>query len=302
MGAPEALVENEPLAPLTTFGIGGPARWFAQLKTVDEARRAVAFAALRKLRVHIIGGGSNLLVADGGVDGLVLRLDGTDEFGRIEPEFSDPPVWRVGAAVPLPRLVGETIRRGVAGLEEFSGLPGTVGGAAAMNAGGATSGFGDLVAAALVIDADGEVRRLTGGELSFAYRRSSLAGSLAIGFELRFPGMIAPEDLILKAARARERKAERQPLDKRSAGCIFKNPSGVSAGKLLDDAGCKGMRAGGAEVSEVHANFIVNAGGAGARDVATLAAAMHGRVRERLGVELEPEVKCWGFELRDTFD
>ncbi|MDR1612746.1 MAG: UDP-N-acetylmuramate dehydrogenase [Planctomycetota bacterium] len=301
MPAERGVAENEPLAPLTSFRIGGPARWFARPKTLAGVRDALDFSEREGSPPLFLGGGNNLLVADAGVDGLVVRLDPGGDFGRIEQDADDPLVWRVGAAASFPKLVADTLRRGVSGLEEFAGIPGSVGGAAAMNAGSARRGLGGFVRSALVSGADGATRRIAAEDMEFRYRGSSLAGSLALEFEFRFASLEPPAELLDRARRVREEKVRNQPLDQPSAGCIFKNPAGDSAGMLLDAAGSKGMREGGAAVSDRHANFIVNVGDATAYEVAALAARMRNAVRARFGVELEPEVRCWGFELSACF-
>lgn len=290
---PSWIEENVPLAPMTTFGIGGPARWFAAPADMGQLRESLAFAGDAGLPVLVFGGGSNLLVADAGVRAVVIRLaDGV--FSRIERVDGDELTWRVGAAAPLPQLVAATIDAGVAGLETMAGIPGRVGGAVAMNAGGVECGIGEYVSEADICDADGAVRSLSGMELGFAYRRSDIQGRLAVSFVMNFSVMGDPESLRDRFRELRERKRATQPLGGSSAGCVFKNPQGDSAGALLDLAGCKGMREGGAEVSTLHANFILNLGGAESGDVARLACRMRNMVWEKHGVDLRPELVLWG--------
>lgn len=277
----------------TTYGIGGPARFFAKPVTAAEVAEAYAFAREAGLPVLTLGGGSNLLVADGGVAAVVLRLRPGDG-PRIEAREDEPGVWRVDAAAPLAAVVAKAAAEGLAGVEFLAGVPGSVGGAAAMNAGGGGLGFGDLIAAARVIDGSGTERTLERGELSFGYRSSSLSGMTVLEVAVRFAGRDDPQAVLVRTDGHRERKRATQPLGQASAGCVFRNPSDGPAGLLLDRAGCKGMREGRAEVSGVHANFIVNAGGAGSADVARLAARMRERVRQEAGVVLEPEIRFWG--------
>ncbi len=294
---PEWITDNVPLAPYTTMRVGGPARWFAQPGTAGEVAATLDFAAKRNVPVLMLGGGSNLVVADKGVRAVVLRLRRDCEFGFVKQE-ANPLVWTVGAAAPLPGLLAALQERGVAGLEHMAGIPGSVGGAAAMNAGSAEQGFGEVVMQARVMDSSGKEHTWTAKELAFGYRKSALAGAgvIALGFSLLLTGLEEPEELARRARERRDMKVATQPLAFASAGCIFKNPHDTSAGKLLDEAGCKGMMEGGAEVSGLHANFIINAADATARDVAVLAARMREKVRKRFGVELEREITWWGEE------
>lgn len=291
MTLPGHIAENVPLAPLTTFRAGGPARFLSRPADEGEVAEAIAFARARSLPVLVLGGGSNLLVADGGVEAVVVALSDAGEFGKIN--IGEDGLWRVGAAVSLSALVAATVREGRAGLCALSGIPGRVGGAVAMNAGGGADApsMGDVVREALAYALDGGRRVFAP---SFAYRRSDLGGMIALSFLLRFSGTEEPERLAASARAFREHKAATQPLGLPSAGCVFRNPPGASAGKLLDGAGCKGMAEGGARVSERHANFIVAGGGAKSGDIARLAARMRERVRERAGVRLEPEIRLWG--------
>lgn len=292
---PAFMTENVPLAAMTSFGIGGPARWLASPANRRELAGAAQFAARSGLPVLFLGGGSNLLAADAGVEAVVVRLNSDGDFGRIDIDPDDELTWRVGAAVPLASLVSATAREGVPGLEMMAGIPGRVGGAVAMNAGAWSGSIGDLVAEAEVFDPrDGSFRTMSARELDFSYRHSGLVGVMGLRFVFSFFGK-APEETVSGRVREyRERKKASQPLGKPSAGCVFKNPPGDSAGSLLDQAGCKDMREGGAAVSALHANFIVNQEGAGSGDVARLAARMRDAVWRKFAIELEPELVMWG--------
>lgn len=292
---PELLTENVPLAAMTSFGIGGPARWLACPSNRDELARTADFAASADLPLLCLGGGSNLLVSDAGVDAVVIRLRGEGDFTRIDIDPDDELVWRVGAAVPLSTLVSAAVDAGVSGLEMMAGIPGRVGGAVAMNAGAWSGSMGDLVAEAEVFDlSGGGFRVLTARELGFSYRRSNLGGMIGLRFVLNFSGKAQSETIAGRVREYRERKKASQPLGKPSAGCVFKNPPGDSAGSLLDQAGCKEMSEGAAAVSSLHANFIVNRGGAGSGDVARLAARMREAVWRKFSIALEPELVMWG--------
>lgn len=294
MDLPPYISENVQLAPLTTFGIGGPARWFSAPSTREEVEDTLALASLLGVHVLVLGGGSNLLIADTGVEAMVMKLADGGEFSSIDVDADDGLFWRVGAAVSLQALVGATARKGVEGLERMAGIPGRVGGAVAMNAGGAKEGIGGFVVAAEVCDFQGVRRNMEPPELAFSYRRSSVRGMIALGFSLRFAEKREPSRVMERMREYRERKRAAQPLAIPSAGCLFKNPMGDSAGALLDQAGCKGMREGDAEVSRVHANFVVNTGRCSSGDVARLAFRMRRAVWEKSGIDLEPEVATWG--------
>ena len=296
MTLPRFIQANASMAGLTTFGIGGPARWLARPTTVEELVEALELTREWNVPVCVVGGGSNLLVADSGIEAMVIKLAPGGDFSELSREADDPLAWRVGAAVGLPALLGAAIREGAAGLEGMAGVPGSVGGAVAMNAGGAELGIGRLVREAEVFDLSGARHQVTPPELSFSYRNSSLRGMVATRFRFRFERLEDPETLRERMREYRERKKAGQPLAIPSAGCVFKNPLGDSAGSLLDKAGCKGMEEGGAVVSALHANFIVNQGHATARDVATLALRMREAVVAAFGIRLEPEVALWGEE------
>lgn len=294
MNLPAYISENVPLGPLTTYGIGGPARWFATPSTRGEVEATLALAGELGVPALVLGGGSNLLIADAGVEAMVIRLADSGEFAAIDVVADDGLHWRVGAAASLQALVGRTAREGIAGLERMAGIPGRVGGAVAMNAGGADEGIGEFVIAADVYDIQGAHRIMERPELAFSYRNSGVRGMVALSFSLRFAEKGDSENLLARTRDYRERKRAAQPLSVPSAGCAFRNPPGKSAGALLDRAGCKGMREGGAEVSRLHANFIVNAGGASSGDVARLANRMRLAVWDKSGIGLEPELALWG--------
>ena len=278
---------GHPLASGTTFRIGGPARWLVEPATPDQAAGALGAARECDIPVRLLGGGSNLLVRDAGVDGAVLRLNrlagvewGTDGSATVEGGAS------------LPRLVKEATRRGLSGLEGLTGVPGSVAGALVMNAGGRHGEIGPSVRWVDVLDADGTPRRLTREEAGFRYRDSDLRGRIVLGARLE----LAPVDPAGLAARyddiLRDKK-ETQPLGRPNAGCVFKNPSGAKAGRLIDECGLKGAREGAARVSRKHANFIVNEGRARADDVLCLIDRIRAEVSARSGLFLELEILVW---------
>ncbi|MFH1378565.1 MAG: UDP-N-acetylmuramate dehydrogenase [Planctomycetota bacterium] len=285
-----AIVEKAPLAPLTTMGVGGPARYLARPQTNVDAIRIRKIADSEGLDITILGGGSNIIVSDAGIKGIVIKLD-SDLFRSVETDGSDV-TWRVGAGARLSRLVAAAAESGLSGLEPVAGIPGTVGAALRMNAGGKFGTIGSVVDWVEVIT-DGETRRLSQSDAGFGYRSSKLGDVLVVRCGLK----LAASDPATVRARTKEvidYKALSQPLSARSAGCIFKNPENDSAGRLIEAAGMKGARCGGASVSDQHANFIVNDGTASASDVMTLIRFAHRSVMNQFGINLELEVKPCG--------
>lgn len=273
---------GEPLARHTTFGIGGPAEWFVRPRTPDEAADVLRRAHEDGVPIRVLGGGANVLAPDEGVRGVVLNLASLDSvrFGRDTVE--------AGAGANFPRLCAEACRRGHGGLEGLAGIPGTLGGAIAMNAGGRYGEIGPLVEWVDLATPAG-IRRV---RPSFRYRGSDINGGLVLAARLR----TRPDDPTRLATRFREvldEKHRTQPMNKRCAGCMFRNPDGVPAGRLIEECGLKGAREGAAVVSPLHANFIVNEGGARAADVRRLAERVRDTVRRLRGVELDFEVVLW---------
>ena len=284
---------DEPLSRHTSFRIGGPADVWVEVADAEEIRCVQLFAAAADLPVFVLGGGTNILVSDRGVRGIVLHL------GRALACLD----WRAngrglhvraGAALPLKRLVTEAIARDLTGLEFAEGIPGTVGGGLLMNAGAFGGEIGNVVEYVDGVDAYGDPQRFPRSALRFGYRRFDLPpGFIVTRLEfLLHPG----EPVAIRARRdeAKRRREAHQPLGYPNAGSIFKNPPGEYAGRLLDAVGMKGERCGGAMVAEQHANFIVNAGGATAADVRALMIEAARRVWEAKGVRLEPEIKLVG--------
>ena len=280
---------NAVLARHTSFRIGGPAEVLVTPETVEDLALALRAAAEARVRVTLVGGGSNVLIGDGGIGGVVVKLG--RGFARIDWSASSGEV-RAGAAVQMGKLSRQSVARGLAGLEYAEGIPGTVGGALFMNAGAYGGDISSAVAAVEGIEADGTPRTLTG--VRFTYRHAELPAGFvvtAVRFALR------PEDPTAVRARAeaaRTRRTASQPHGNPSAGSIFKNPPGDFAGRLIEASGLKGRRAGRARISERHANFIVNEGGARAVEVKLLMELAQRAVWERSGVWLEPEVRLVG--------
>lgn len=288
---PDRVRPQEPLAPRTTFRIGGPAEFLVEVHTMAELLGVLEVVTKYGLPLHILGNGSNVLVPDEGVPGVVLVLGGELAGRRIEGT-------RVvaGGGCNLPRLAVEVSRMGLGGLHFACAIPGTVGAGLVINAGAHGGEMSQVVAEAEVVwPEDGRVERLRPEEIGFGYRTSRLLGTSAVVTEVVFD--LYPADRDELAARIKElleRRKATQPLGLPNAGSIFRNPPGDYAGRLIEAAGCKGWRVGDAQVSEKHANFIVNLGRATARDVIALALKVRDAVESRFGVRLEPEVRIWG--------
>ena len=278
-----------PLAELTSFRIGGPADLFVAVEEETELMHAKAAAYRAGVPCFCLGAGTNLLVSDRGMRGLVVRLG--DGFGKIK--IDDTKVV-AGAAAAFGTLVQVVIDRGLEGLEFGEGIPGTVGGGLVMNAGAFGGEIAKVVTLVHGVTEAGEAIALTRDEVKFAYRRTELPAHFVI---TRVDFELARGDraqLMARVAELKARRASRQPRGVPNAGSIFKNPPGNFAGKLLEGAGLKGTRLGGAAFSDQHANFIVNLGGAQAAEVRALIDMARNKVKEQSGVWLEPEVRLVG--------
>ena len=282
---------SEPLAKHTHFGIGGEASAYIEVSTVNELAALAHFHRKWEIPVAVIGRGSNLLVSDKGFKGIGVRLIG--ELAKLEV---DEDVVTVGAGLSLPRLSKVMSKSGLSGVEFALGIPGTVGGALIMNAGAWGSSFGDVVTDVTVMRDTGELVTLTHDEANFEYRHSGLdAYFCVIGATLKL--QLGDVDTITTQMNALfKQKTDTQPFAEENAGCMFKNPPGDSAGRLIDVSGLKGYRIGGAEVSTVHGNFILNIDNATAADVLNLVAYIQKQVRKKTGISLQTEVKRLGFD------
>jgi len=284
---------GEPLSRHSSFRIGGPADVVVEVVDATEIRRVQALAAAAGLPLFVLGGGTNILVSDRGVRGVVLRLG--RPLASVEWRSSGAGEHaRAGAALPLKRLVTAAIARDLTGLEFAEGIPGTVGGGLFMNAGAFGGEIANVITAVEGVDAGGEIQRLPRAALRFGYRHFDLpAGFVVTHLDvLLHPG--DPQAIRAKRGDARRRREAHQPLGFPNAGSIFKNPPGYRAGQLIDAVGLKGYRHGGAKVSEQHANFIVNTGGATAADVRRVMHEVERRVYDRHGIRLEPEIRLLG--------
>lgn len=284
---------DEPLSRHTSFRIGGPADAWVEPESVGELAALFALAHAAAVPVWVLGSGTNVLVADRGVRGIVVHLGRGFQF--VEWALAgEEAVVRAGAAVPFKKLVYDTVGRGFEGLEFGEGIPGSLGGGLTMNAGAFGGEIGRVVEALEGVHADGRVEKLPRERLAFEYRRLDLpAGWVITAVRLHLRRGDAAE-MEKRVASARAKRKKNQPLGFPNAGSIFKNPPGAFAGRLLEEAGVKGLERGGARVSALHANFIVNRGGATAQDVCALMEEMQGRVWARSGIRLQPEVKLVG--------
>jgi UDP-N-acetylmuramate dehydrogenase len=285
----ESIVRADvPLAPLTWFKIGGPARWLIEPTGVEDLREATQRCIDNDIPIYVLGLGANLLVGDQGVDGAVFRLS-QDYWRRVQ--FNGTTL-EVGAGADLQRLILRTVQQGLAGLECLAGIPGTVGGAIRMNAGGKFGDIGALVNTVQVMDSEGTFFERTKDDLVFEYRSTNISAKFILGVTMELDSE-DPDRIMKHTKEIWMYKRLTQPLATKSAGCMFKNPRGLSAGALIDQAGLKGMRVGGAEVSAKHANFIIAHAGCKADDVIKLVKLIREKVEEKNQIHLETEVQMW---------
>ncbi|MGD9633758.1 MAG: UDP-N-acetylmuramate dehydrogenase [Pirellulales bacterium] len=284
----ECVREKVPLAERTWFKLGGPAQYFAEPNSVDELQAVVQRSRDEALQVRLLGGGSNVLVRDEGVAGMVISLAG--------PEFSSITITgnqvAVGCGAQLANVITAAVGAGLAGLETLVGIPGTIGGALHGNTGTQAGDIGQWTCGATVMTRAGEIAARERNDLVFAYRQSSLDELVILDakFELEEEN---PDDITKRMQKQWIFKKANLPMAHENTGCIFRNPRGMSAGMLIDQAGLKGETVGGAEVSQRHANFFITHPKATTRDVLKLIDVVRSRVAERMGVELETEIEIW---------
>ena len=285
----EQIAENEPMSKHTTFRIGGNADMFV-LPTLLELPEILSLAKANEVPVTIIGNGSNLLVGDKGIRGLVISLGkGADEIKLEGTRLT------VGAGALLSKIAAEAAKNNLAGFEFAAGIPGTLGGAVVMNAGAYGGEIKDVIVSAKVLTPEGEVLDLTKEELELSYRHSCIPEKEYIVMEAVLELTPGEETQIREMMTDfKNRRVEKQPLEYPSAGSTFKRPEGYFAGKLIEDAGLRGYAVGGAQVSEKHCGFVVNKGDATAEDVCKLIDNVKHIVYDKFQVEMEPEVKMIG--------
>lgn len=280
---------SKPLKEVSTFGIGGPARLFVEVTSVEELQAVLEFCGTDSLPFFILGKGSNILFHDQGFDGLVIH----NKISYLTIQGCEVDV---GAGFSFAMLGFKTAKQGLAGLEFASGIPASVGGAVYMNAGAGGYETKDCLTEVSFVDTQGNLHNLSKEELEFSYRYSSFHEKKGAIVSAKFR-LKACEEARKKQLSIVEYRTKTQPYGEFSAGCVFKNPKNASAGALIEQAGLKGFCVGDAEVSAKHANFIVNRKEARAEDVLFLAKQIQERVKEQTGVELEMEVRCIPYQI-----
>ncbi len=287
-GYEEIVEQNHPLAPHTWYRLGGPADYFIRPRNAKDLKEIIRRCNENHIRTYVLGFGSNLLVSDEGVRGAVIQLR-SGEFGQTQYEGEQVTAW---AGAELSKLVLDCVEKGLSGVEALTGIPGSVGGAVRMNAGGKFGDIGSVVEAVTLMDIHGNVFEKRKPELIFDYRAVNIRARFVLNAQLKLtPG--DPEKIMRTIKESWIYKKNCQPLNTRNCGCVFKNPPGAAAGALIDRAGLKGHQIGGAAVSEKHANFIVAKDGCTSGDVTRLIDVIRQRVREQFEVELELELEIW---------
>lgn len=289
----EKLRENAPTAPLTTYKIGGTADWLFAPSQVADLQALMEIITGHDVPVTILGGGSNTLVGDGGIRGVTIYMG--ESFKQISHQNIDGEIFlSCGASLEMAKIIDYCIQNDIAGLEFASGIPGSLGGALRGNAGTRDGAIGDVAHQISYVDHEGLLVVLPRENIEYRYRGLELKGRSIITSAVLKLKVGSGEKLRLKREKIINWRHSRQPYDMPSAGCVFINPEKASAGRLIDEAGCKGMVVGKAEVSAKHANFIVNTGGATASDVLELIKKIRDRVFEKEGILLETEIKIVG--------
>ncbi len=279
---------NYPLAKCTWYGLGGQADYFIKPQTVEQLKEVVRRCNENNIPIYVMGFGSNLLISDKGLRAAVIKLE-ADQFTQTQFDGEQLTAW---AGAELSKLVLTCVQKGLSGIEALTGIPGSVGGAVKMNAGGAFGDIGAAVETVTLMDNQGSVFEKSKPELIFDYRRTNIIAKFILNAQLKLAAA-DPEQSLRTVKEIWIYKKNNQPLNTKNSGCIFKNPRGVSAGALIDRAGLKGLQIGGATVSEKHANFIIAEKGCKSRDVMRLINAIKQRVKEQFGIELELEIEIW---------
>lgn len=301
----ENLLTDVPMSHYTTFRVGGNAAYFVNVKSEEILIRLIRMLREEGMGYYLLGNGSNLLVSDQGYDGVMIRLGGdfskiewAEQAGQSAARDNVPDVGvicQAGAAVMLTHMAQAAAEHDLAGMEFAYGIPGTVGGAIVMNAGAYGGEMCQIVESVRLLDEDLQIVTLKGGEMAFGYRTSILKKKPYVVLSVRIklhPG--DKKEIMEKMNTNMTARKEKQPLEYPSAGSTFKRPEGYFAGKLIQDAGLRGYRVGGAQVSEKHCGFVINTGNATAEDICQLIRDVQSKVRETSGVTLEPEVIMLG--------
>jgi UDP-N-acetylmuramate dehydrogenase len=285
----EKIVEtNYPLAKDTWYGLGGPADYFIRPETVEQLKKVAKRCNENNIPIYVLGFGSNLLVDDDGLRAAVIKLE-AEKFAQTQFDGEQLTAW---AGAKLSELVLTCVKKGLSGIEALTGIPGSIGGAVRMNAGGNFGDIGAAIETVTLMDSQGDIFENSKPELMFDYRSTNITAQFILNARLKLTST-DPEQIMRTVKEIWIYKKNSQPLNTRNCGCVFKNPRGVSAGALIDRAGLKGLQIGGAVVSEKHANFIIAEDGCKSRDVVRLIDAIKERVKEQFGIELELEIEIW---------
>ncbi|MBW8039819.1 MAG: UDP-N-acetylmuramate dehydrogenase [Planctomycetes bacterium] len=285
----ETIVEtNYPLAKHTWYGLGGPADYFLRPQNVEQLKEVIRRCAENNIRIYVIGFGSNLLISDNGLRAAVIALE-AEQFQQTKFDGELVTAW---AGADLSKLVLTCVQKGLSGIEALTGIPGSIGGAVKMNAGGNFGDIGAAVETVTLMDNQGNVFEKSKPELMFEYRRTNITAKFILNTTLKLTA-VDPEQIIRTVKEIWIYKKNNQPLNTKNSGCIFKNPRGVSAGALIDRTSLKGLQIGGAKVSEKHANFIVAEKGCKSTDVMKLIDTIKQKVKQQFDTELELEIEIW---------
>jgi len=289
------VIENESMSRHSSFGIGGTASAYITPKNIDDLSKILRFANQHGIQIYFIGSGSNILVSDNGLDGIVIS-----PAKALTKLSFDKGIIEAESGVMLGHLVKETSKQNLTGFESLGGVPGTLGGALLMNAGAFGSEISNHLISLKVMEMNGEIRTMMRDEIEFSYRQSSLRKDvfiLSAIFELE---KCEPEIILEKRLKASKKRKSTQPLKYRSAGSVFKNPQpNLAAGYLIDQVGLKGYRVGDAEISKKHANFFINRGKANASDITALIRIARKKVEIEFNIMLELEIKTYGFNASE---
>ena len=286
----ERIKQNEPMKNHTSFKIGGPAEFYIKITSIEELQKILEFAKKEKIRITILGNGSNVLVSDSGIQGIVIRTN-LKEI-KIEEKEENKVEITVDDATPIGFLAQKLLKEEITGFEEISGIPGTIGGAILMNAGAHGKEMKDIVTEITAIDYNGKIHKFTNEQAKFTYRNSIFSSGKYIILQAKIlleKGNT--KDIKAKMDEYAQFRKEKQPIEYPSAGSTFKRGTDFITAKLIDDAGLKGYTIGGAKVSEKHAGFIINTGNATAQDVLDLAKYVTDKVYEKFGKKIEFEIK-----------
>jgi UDP-N-acetylmuramate dehydrogenase len=285
----EKIVETKhPLAKETWYGLGGPADYFIRPQNTEQLAHIVKRCNENRLPIYVLGYGSNLLVSDEGVRGAVIQLknDGFSQISFVKEQVI------AGAGVELSKLLLTCAKKGLSGLEPLTGIPGSIGGAVRMNSGGTFGDIGTVVESVTLMDKNGKISEKNKPELQFDYRQTNIAAKFILEAKINMAAG-DPEQITKTIKENWVYKKNNQPLNTTNAGCIFKNPRGMSAGAMIDRAGLKGTQIGGAIVSEKHANFFIAQKGCTSQDILKLIDVVKEKVLKQFNVELELEIEIW---------